>query len=90
MMDKAKKNILIKNRVGLVENINIEDGLLTQIASQQILTQRTIKSIEVKEDFMGKFKANTKLLYLFTETRTVENCENTSLFLFFTGQKDII
>ena len=55
-MDKAKKNILIKNRVGLVENINIEDGLLTQIASQQILTQRTIKSIEVKEILRENFR----------------------------------
>nr|XP_022338210.1 cell death protein 3-like [Crassostrea virginica] len=54
MMDKAKKNILIKNRVGLVENINIEDGLLTQIASQQILTQRTIKSIEAKKTSFEK------------------------------------
>ena len=55
-MDKAKKNILIKNRVGLVENINIEDGLLTQIASQQILTQRTIKSIEVKDILRENFR----------------------------------
>lgn len=48
MMDKAKKNILIKNRVELVENINIEDGLLTELLSRQVLTQRTAKSIQVK------------------------------------------
>lgn len=49
MMDKAKKNILIKNRVELVENINIEDGLLTELLSRQVLTQRTAKSIQAKK-----------------------------------------
>lgn len=48
-MDKAKKNILIKNRVELVENINIEDGLLTELLSRQVLTQRTAKSIQAKK-----------------------------------------
>lgn len=48
-MDKAKKNILIKNRVELVENINIEDGLLTELLSRQVLTQRTVKSIQAKK-----------------------------------------
>ena len=89
MMDKAKKNILIKNRVGLVENINIEDGLLTQIASQQILTQRTIKSIEVKDILRENFRQTQSYC---TSLQKHEQLKIVKIhhYFFFTGQKDII
>ncbi|XP_061197056.1 uncharacterized protein LOC133205296 [Saccostrea echinata] len=48
-MDKSKKEILLKNRVELVENINIEDGLLTELLSRQALTQRVVKTIQSKK-----------------------------------------
>ncbi|XP_062603141.1 caspase-2-like [Saccostrea cucullata] len=47
-MDKAKKEILLKNRVELVENINIEDGLLTELLSRKVLTPRNVKTIQSK------------------------------------------
>ncbi|XP_059167160.1 uncharacterized protein LOC131949337 [Physella acuta] len=45
-MDFEEKEILTLNRVELVENINILDGLYTQLIARKVLTQRAVNRIK--------------------------------------------
>ncbi|XP_071109300.1 caspase-2-like [Haliotis cracherodii] len=46
MMEKKHKEILIKQRANLVENINPRDGLFTQLISQKVLNPRSVRTIQ--------------------------------------------
>ncbi|KAK3104824.1 hypothetical protein FSP39_011023 [Pinctada imbricata] len=45
-MEKEHKDILLEKRVDLVDNINIEDGLLSQLLAKKIFKPRTIHKIQ--------------------------------------------
>lgn len=45
-MDKRHKEILRVRRVDLVDNINIDDGLVTQLLSRKVITSRTANKIQ--------------------------------------------
>lgn len=47
-MDFKEKEILTTNRVELVENINILDGLYSQLMARKVLTQRAVNRIKVR------------------------------------------
>ena len=46
-MEKQHKDILIKQRANLVENLNMRDGLYTQLIARKVLNQRMVRSIQV-------------------------------------------
>ncbi|XP_059138769.1 uncharacterized protein LOC131927119 [Physella acuta] len=45
-MDKIKRDVLITNRVGLVDSINVNDGLYTQLLAKRVLSQRQVNRIK--------------------------------------------
>ncbi|KAJ8320398.1 hypothetical protein KUTeg_001985 [Tegillarca granosa] len=45
-MEQKHKDILIAKRVELIENINIKDGLFTQLLTRRIFNQRSIRKIK--------------------------------------------
>ncbi|KAK6965718.1 Caspase-2 [Biomphalaria glabrata] len=45
-MDKAQKDIITANRVELVENITVKDGLYSQLLQKKVLSQRSINRIK--------------------------------------------
>ncbi|XP_005113266.2 cell death protein 3, partial [Aplysia californica] len=47
-MEKEQKEILITRRVELVENLNMDGGLFTQLMAKKILNQRTVNNIKMK------------------------------------------
>jgi hypothetical protein len=46
-MDPNHKDILIRKRVELVENLNMSDGLFTQLIARKIFNQRMVRTIQV-------------------------------------------
>lgn len=46
-MDPKHKDILIRNRVELVENLNVSDGLFSQLIAKKIFNARMVRTIQV-------------------------------------------
>ncbi|VDI15888.1 caspase 2 [Mytilus galloprovincialis] len=45
-MESKHKELLIRNRVELVENLNVSDGLFTQLIARKIFNQRMVRTIQ--------------------------------------------
>ena len=46
-MEKGQKEILISRRPELVDNMNMEGGLFTQLIAKKVINQRTVNNIKV-------------------------------------------
>ena len=53
-MEKRHREILVSQRANLVENLNMRDGLFTQLITRKVLNQRMVRSIQVIISWMVK------------------------------------